>query len=74
MQWCLRLEADYGMDPPGAAVFDPFVSAPNFVSVTPSMGILFPVLRRGEVSTLVFILLEFYVFCNLYLGYSKFLG
>jgi hypothetical protein len=31
---------------------DPFVSAPNFVSVTPSMGILFPILRRNEVSTL----------------------
>jgi hypothetical protein len=27
----------------------PSVSAPNFVSVTPSMGILFPVLRRSEV-------------------------
>jgi hypothetical protein len=29
----------------------PFVSAPNFVSVTPSMGVLFPILRRGKVST-----------------------
>jgi hypothetical protein len=28
----------------------PFVSAPNFVSVTPSIGVLFPVLRRGKVS------------------------
>ena len=36
------------------------ISAPNFVSVTPSMGILFPILRRNEV---VF-LLEFHVFCN----------
>jgi hypothetical protein len=27
-------------------------SAPNFVSVTPSMGILFPILRRNELSTL----------------------
>jgi hypothetical protein len=26
----------------------PSVSAPNFVSVTPSMGILFPILRRSE--------------------------
>jgi hypothetical protein len=24
----------------------PFISAPNFVSVTPSMGVLFPILRR----------------------------
>jgi hypothetical protein len=30
----------------------PFVSAPNFVSVTPFMGVLFPILRRGKVSTL----------------------
>ena len=26
----------------------PFASAPNFVSVTPSMGVLFPILRRGK--------------------------
>jgi hypothetical protein len=25
----------------------PFVTAPNFVSVTPSMGVLFPFLRKG---------------------------
>ena len=30
----------------------PSVSALNFVSVTLSMGILFPILRRSEVSTL----------------------
>jgi hypothetical protein len=30
----------------------PSVSDPNFVSVTPSMGILFPPIRRIEVSTL----------------------
>ena len=28
----------------------PSISDPNFVSVTPSMGILFPILRRGKVS------------------------
>jgi hypothetical protein len=28
-----------------------FVSAPNFVSVSLSMGILFPILRRNEVNT-----------------------
>jgi hypothetical protein len=27
----------------------PFISAPNFVCVTPSMGVLFPILRRGIV-------------------------
>jgi hypothetical protein len=53
----------------------PSVSAPNIVSVTPYMGILFPILRRNEVShTLVFFLLEFHVFSKLYLGYSKFLS
>jgi hypothetical protein len=30
----------------------PFDTAPNFVSVTPSMGVLFPILRRGKVSTI----------------------
>jgi hypothetical protein len=29
----------------------PFVLAPDFVSVAPSIGILFPILRRNEVST-----------------------
>ena len=29
----------------------PFILASNFVSVTPFMGILFPILRRNEVST-----------------------
>jgi hypothetical protein len=32
-------------------IVHPFVFAPNFVSVTPFMGILFPILRRNEVST-----------------------
>jgi hypothetical protein len=53
----------------------PFVLAPNFVSVTPSMGTLFPSLRMNEViHTLVFLLLKFHVFCKLYLGSSKILG
>jgi hypothetical protein len=29
-----------------------FLSAQNFVFVTPSMGVLFPILRRGNMSTL----------------------
>jgi hypothetical protein len=42
----------------------PFFSASYFVSVTPSMGILFPVLRRSEVSTLwSSFFLSFMVFC-----------
>jgi hypothetical protein len=46
--------ADYGIDPPVQQSMDgsSFVSAPNFVSVTPSMDVLFPILRRGEVFTL----------------------
>jgi hypothetical protein len=30
-------------------IVHPFVLAPNFVSVTPSMDILFPILGRNEV-------------------------
>ena len=55
----------------------PFVSAPNFVSVTPSMGVLFPILRRAKVSTLwssFFLSFMCFANCNLYFGYSKFLG
>jgi hypothetical protein len=55
----------------------PFVSASNFVSVTPSMGVLFPILRRGKVSTLqssFFFSFTCFANCKLYLGYSKFLG
>jgi hypothetical protein len=39
------------MDPEWGSLWmvDPSISAPNFVSVTPSMGILFPLLRRNEV-------------------------
>ena len=33
-------------------IVPPFVLAPNFVSVTPFMGILFPILRRDKVPTL----------------------
>ena len=61
----------YGVDPKWSMVV-PAGSAPNFVSVSPSMGVLFPMLR--SIHTLVYILLEFHVFFKLYLGYSKFLG
>ena len=54
----------------------PFVSVTNFDSVTPSMGILFPILRRNEVSMLwsFFFLIFFFVFYKFYLGYFKFPG
>jgi hypothetical protein len=45
----------------------PFVTAPNCVSVTPSMGVLFPILRRHSVHTLVFVL-EFLAF--MFLAFS----
>jgi hypothetical protein len=43
MQWCQHFEADYGMDPRVWQSLDgpSFVSALNFVSVTPSMGVLY---------------------------------
>ena len=47
----------------------PFISAPNFVSVTPSMGVLFPILRRGKVSTLwSLFFLSFMCFANWIFG------
>jgi hypothetical protein len=52
----------------------PFVSAPIFVSVTPSMGILFPILRRNEVSKLwSSFFLIFLCFANCILGILRFL-
>ena len=51
----------------------PSVSAPHFVSVTPSMGILFPLLRRIEVSTLwSSFFLSFMCFANCILGILSF--
>ena len=53
----------------------PSVSAPHFVSVTPPMGVLFPILRRGIVSTLqssFFLSFICLANCILYLGYPRF--
>jgi hypothetical protein len=51
----------------------PFVSASNFVSVTPSMGGFFLILRRGEVSTLwSSFFLNFLCFANCVLGILSF--
>jgi hypothetical protein len=50
-------------------IVPPFVLAPNFVSVTPLMGILFPSLRRNEVSThWSSLFLIFLCFANCILG------
>jgi hypothetical protein len=48
------------------------VSAQNFVSVAPSMGILFPILRRNEVSTFCSSFLSFMCFANCILGSLSF--
>jgi hypothetical protein len=51
----------------------PSVSASHFVSVTPSMGILFPLLRRIEVSILwSSFCLSFMCFANCILGILSF--
>jgi hypothetical protein len=51
----------------------PFILAPNFVSVTPSMGVLFPILRRNEASTLwSSFFLIFLCFANCILGILSF--
>ena len=51
----------------------PSVSAPNFVSVTPSMGILFLILRRNNISTLwSSLFLSFMCFANCILGILSF--
>ena len=51
----------------------PFDSAPKFVSVTPSMGVLFPILRRNEVSTFwSSFMLSFMCFATCILGILSF--
>ena len=76
MQQCLGLVADYGMDTWGGGsiwMVHPFVIAPNFVSVTPSMGILFTILRMDKVSTLLsFFFLSFMCFAECILGILSF--
>jgi hypothetical protein len=49
-----------------------FVLVPTFVSVTPSMGILFPVLRRNKVSTHWSFFLIFLCSANCILGILSF--
>ena len=50
----------------------PSVSVPHFVSVTPFMGILFPLLRKIKVSTLWSSFLSFMLFVNCNLGIPSF--
>jgi hypothetical protein len=50
----------------------PFILAPNFVSVTTLIGILFPILRRKEVSSHWSSFLIFLCFANCILGMLSF--
>ena len=50
----------------------PSMSAPNFVSVTPSICSLFPILRRNEASTFWSSFLIFLCFANCILGIQSF--
>jgi hypothetical protein len=77
MQWCLRLEADYGMDPRVQQSLDgtSFSLSSKLCLCNSFHGCFVPNSNKGQsVHIFVFVLLEFYVFCKLYLGYSKFLG
>jgi uncharacterized membrane protein len=49
-------------------IVHPFILALKFVSVTPFMGILFPILRRNEVTTHWSSFLIFFCFANCILG------
>jgi hypothetical protein len=54
-------------------IVDPSLSFPKFVSVTPYVGILFPILRRDEVSTLwSSFFLSFMCFANFILDILSF--
>jgi hypothetical protein len=64
--WCLIM----GWIPRWGSLWmvHPFILAPNFVSVIPNMGVLFPILRRNEVSTLwssFFLIFLCFANCNL---------
>ena len=77
MQWCQRLDADYGVDPWIWQSLDgpSFCHSSKLCLCNSFHGCFVPNSKKGHsVHTLVFILLEFHVFCILYLGYSKFLG
>jgi hypothetical protein len=73
MQWCLHLEADYGMDPRLRQSLDgPSFHLSSKLCLCNSLhGCFVPSSKKGQSE--VSVLLEFHVFCNLYLGYSKFL-
>jgi hypothetical protein len=77
MQWCLGLVADYVMDPQVRLSLDGpsfHLSSKHCLCNSFHGCFISNSKKEHSVHTLVFILLEFHVFCKLYLGYSKFLG
>ena len=76
MQWGQRLEADYGMDPQVWQSLDgpSFRLSSKFCLCNSFHGCFVPNSKKGQsVHTLVFVLLDFHVFCKLYLIYWVFL-
>jgi hypothetical protein len=70
MQWCQCLEADYGMDPRVQQSLDglPFRLSSKLCLCNSFHGCFVPNSKKGlSVHILVFVLLEFHVFCKLYL-------
>jgi hypothetical protein len=70
MQWYQRLEADYGMDPQIWQSLDsPFFCLSSKLYLCNTFyGCFVPNSKKGQsVHTLVFVPLEFHVFCKLYL-------
>jgi hypothetical protein len=70
MQWCQRLEADYGMDPQIWQSLDgpSFRHSSKLCLCNSFHGCFVPNSKNGQsVYTLVFVLLEFHAFSKLYL-------
>jgi hypothetical protein len=68
MRWCLDLDADYWMDPQVRQSLDgpSFPLSSELCLCNSFHGYFIPNSKKGQSDhTLVFILLEFHVFCNL---------
>ena len=77
MQYCLRMVVEYGMDPKVGQSLDDLsfrIIAKLFLCNSFHWFFVPHSKKEWTNHTLVFLLLEFHVFCKLYLVYSKFLG
>ena len=75
MQYCLHLVADYGMDPQvGQSLDGPSFCLSSKLCLCNSFhGYFVPYSKElWSIHVLVFLLLDFLVFCKLYLGYLSF--